>query len=122
MKELTEEEKRVIIDKGTEAPFSNIYYKETAKGTYNCKQCGNPLFYSDAKYHSDMPGLAGWPSFDQAISGSVEYLDDNTLGIERTEVVCSKCKGHLGHIFPDSESKTGKHFCVNSCSLDLTKE
>ncbi|MFA5931934.1 MAG: peptide-methionine (R)-S-oxide reductase MsrB [Candidatus Paceibacterota bacterium] len=122
LNKLTEEEKRVIIDKGTEAPFSNIYYKETAKGTYRCKQCGNLLFYSNAKFDSDMPGLAGWPSFDQAIPGSVEYQDDDTMSMHRTEVVCSKCKGHLGHLFPDSESNTGKHFCVNSCSLDLEKE
>lgn len=122
LNELTMEEKRVIIDKGTEMPFTGIYYKETAKGTYNCKRCGNSLFYSDAKYYSDMPGLAGWPSFDKAIPGSVEYLDDNTMGMQRTEVVCSKCKGHLGHIFSDNESKTGKHFCVNSCALDLEKE
>ncbi len=121
-KKLTPEEYMVTQEKGTEAPFSNIYYKETAKGTYNCKVCGNPLFKSDAKYHSDVPGLAGWPSFDEAIPGSIEYQDDNSMGMHRIEVVCAKCKSHLGHIFDDNEAKTGKLFCVNSCALDLDKE
>jgi len=122
MNELTPEEKKVILEKGTEVPYSGKYYMETAKGIYRCRQCGNPIFSSEAKYHSDTPGLAGWPSFAEAIPGSIEYLEDHTFGMRRTEVVCAKCKGHLGHIFPDQDSKTGKHFCVNSCSLDLEKE
>ncbi len=121
-KRLTREEYAVTQEKGTEAPFSGVYYKETAKGTYNCKVCNTPLFTSEAKYHSDMPGLAGWPSFDQAIPGAVEFLDDMSMGMHRVEVVCSNCKAHLGHIFDDAEATTGKHFCINSCSLDLKKE
>ena len=121
-KKLTEEEYHVTQEKGTEAPFSGQYYKETAEGIYKCKVCGNQLFDSTAKYHSDMPGLAGWPSFDQSIPGAVEYLEDHSMGMHRTEVVCSKCKSHLGHIFDDSEAKTGKHYCMNSCALDLDKK
>ncbi len=119
---LTAEEYAVTQEKGTETPFTNKYYTETAKGTYNCKICGSELFSSDAKYHSDTPGLAGWPSFDQAIPGAVEYVDDTSLGMHRIEVVCAKCKSHLGHIFDDMDAPTGKHFCVNSCSLDLKKD
>ncbi len=119
---LTEEEYRVTQERGTEAPFSGVYHMETAKGLYNCKVCGAELFSSDAKYHSETPGLAGWPSFDQAIPGAVEFKDDYDIGMHRTEVVCARCKAHLGHIFDDVEAKTGKHFCINSCALDLTKE
>ena len=121
-KKLTPEEYAVTQEKGTEAPFKGKYYLETAKGQYRCKVCGNELFNSDAKYHSDTPGLAGWPSFDQAIPGSVEYVEDTSMGMHRIEVLCAKCKSHLGHIFDDPEASTGKHFCINSCSLDLKKE
>lgn len=113
---------RVAFEKGTEAPFSGSLLKETAEGTYNCAVCGNALFKSDAKFHSGMPGTAGWPSFDEALPGSVEYLHDDSHGMNRTEVVCSNCKAHLGHLFDDSESKTGKHFCMNSVCLDLKKD
>ena len=119
---LTPEEYHVTQEKGTEAPFSGEYYKETAKGKYNCKVCGNQLFSSDTKYHSDVPGLAGWPSFDEAIPGAVEYVEDTSMGMNRVEVVCAKCRAHLGHIFDDAEAKTGKHFCINSCALNLHKE
>jgi peptide-methionine (R)-S-oxide reductase len=121
-KKLTPEEYHVTQEKGTEAPFSGVYVHTKDKGTYNCKVCGNPLFSSNAKFDSDMPGLAGWPSFDQAISGSVEYVEDTSMGMHRIEVVCAKCKSHLGHIFDDMEAKTGKHYCMNSCALDLKKE
>lgn len=120
-KKLTQEEYHVTQEKGTEVPFSGKYYKETAKGMYKCKVCGSQLFSSEAKYHSDLPGLAGWPSFDQSIPGAVEYVEDNSMGVHRTEVVCAKCKSHLGHIFDDMEAKTGKHYCLNSCALDLEK-
>lgn len=121
-KRLSDEEYRVTQEKGTETPFTGKYYAETAKGKYACKVCGTELFSSDAKYHSDTPGLAGWPSFDQAIPGAVEYVDDMSMGTHRIEVLCAKCKAHLGHIFDDQDAKTGKHFCINSCALDLQKE
>lgn len=121
-KKLTPEEYHVTQEKGTETPFTGEYYLETAKGQYQCKVCGNQLFSSDTKYHSDTPGLAGWPSFDEAIPGAVEYVEDTSMGMHRVEVVCAKCKAHLGHIFDDPEAKTGKHFCINSCALNLKKE
>lgn len=119
---LTPEEYDVLRQGGTEVPFSGQYYNETRKGTYNCKVCGNPLFGSDAKFHSDMPGLQGWPSFDQAIPGSVEYVEDMSMGMVRTEVLCARCRSHLGHLFDDHEAKTGKHFCINSVCLDLNSD
>ena len=118
---LTPEEFHVTQEKGTEVPFSGKYVNTNDKGTYNCKVCGNPLFLSDAKYESDIAGLAGWPSFDQSIPGSVEYIEDTSMGMNRTEVVCANCKAHLGHIFDDNGAKTGKHYCMNSCALDLDK-
>lgn len=118
-KKLTTDEYYVTQEKGTEAPFSGKYYKETADGIYNCKVCDSKLFSSKSKYHSDVPGLAGWPSFNESIPGSIEYLEDNSMGMHRTEVVCANCKAHLGHLFNDTESKTGKHFCLNSCALNL---
>lgn len=116
---LTPQEYAVLREKGTEAPYSGKYYDTTARGTYICKACGNILFNSDAKYHSDMEGLNGWPSFDEAIPGSVEFIPDDSHGMHRTEVICAKCKSHLGHIFDDTGAKTGKHYCINSVCLDL---
>jgi len=119
---LTEEEYKVMREKGTEAPFSGKYFNTTEKGMYVCKACGNELFSSDAKYHSSIPGLAGWPSFDQALPGAVKFEHDTSYGMNRTEVVCSNCGSHLGHIFDDSEAKTGKHYCLNSVCLDLKED
>ncbi len=119
---LTPEEYKVLREGGTEAPFSGKYYEETKDGMYHCKVCNNPLFYSDSKFHSNMAGLAGWPSFDNAIPGATETRDDDSLGMSRIEVVCAKCKSHLGHLFPDSEAKTGEHFCINSVCLDLKEK
>lgn len=113
---------RVAREKGTEAPYSGKYYDHKEKGSYNCAVCGNPLFPSDAKFHSDLPGLQGWPSFDDALPGSVEFKDDNSDGMHRTEVVCAKCKSHLGHIFDDAEAKTGKHYCLNSVCLEFNSD
>ena len=110
---------KVAREKGTEAPFSSKFLHTNEEGTFTCAVCGQELFKSDAKFDSNISGLAGWPSFDEAIPGSVEFLPDNSGGMQRTEVICSKCKSHLGHIFDDSESKTGKHFCLNGICLDL---
>jgi len=117
--ELTPEEYKVLRERGTEAPYSGTFYKESPNGMYACKACGNELFASSAKYHSEVPGLRGWPSFDEAIPGSIEFVEDNSMGMHRTEVVCARCKSHLGHIFDDAEAKTGKHYCINSICLDL---
>lgn len=122
-KELTPEQYAVLREKGTEAPFSGHLLNETKDGTYTCVACGNPLFPSTAKFSSDdQPGLAGWPSFEQALEGSVKYIEDNTYGMHRTEVVCARCGSHLGHIFDDHTTTTGKHFCINSVCLGLDPE
>ncbi len=118
-KKLTEEEYRVLREGKTEMPYSGKYYEETKDGFYHCKVCDNRLFKSDMKYHSDTIGLRGWPSFDKALPGATEERDDTSMEMHRTEIVCARCKSHLGHIFPDSDSKTGAHYCINSVCLDL---
>lgn len=111
---LTPEQYEILREKGTERPFTGEYWKHFEKGMYVCTACQNPLFTSDAKFDSD----CGWPSFDQAIKGSVKYTNDNSLGMERIEVTCAKCDGHLGHVFDDGPVKTtGKRFCTNSVSI-----
>ena len=119
-KELTPEEHHVMREKGTEAPFSGAYLNTKDKGTYICKACGHVLFSSDTKYDSN----SGWPSFYEALSeGSVKLQTDNSLGMERTEVVCSNCDAHLGHVFDDGPTdKGGKRYCINSVCLDLQKD
>ena len=122
-KALTPEEYHVLREGGTEAPYSGDFFNETAEGTYSCKVCGNPLFASDTKFETKIPGLMGWPSFNDAIPGSVEMRTDKSLGMHRTEIVCTKCGSHLGHVFDDeSETKTGKHYCINSVCLDLEQK
>ena len=109
----------VTQNKGTEAPFTGKYVDEHSDGSYHCVVCGQKLFESDTKFESG----TGWPSFDRAIPGSVEMKDDNSLGMNRTEVICSKCGAHLGHMFEDGPSETtGQRFCINSCALDLHKK
>ena len=115
---LTPEEYVVLREKGTEAPFSGKLLHEKRSGTYNCKVCGTPLFSSDAKFDSG----TGWPSFDQALPGAVESIVDTSHGMNRTEIVCAKCKSHLGHVFDDGPTQTGKRYCLNSVCLDLLPE
>ena len=112
---LSDEEYKVLREKATEAPFSGKYVDEKRRGMYKCKACSNKLFNSDAKFDSG----TGWPSFDEAIEGAVKFEVDMSHGIERTEVLCSKCGSHLGHIFDDGPTKTGKRYCMNSVCLDL---
>ena len=122
-KELTPEEYRVLREKGTEAPFSGKFFQSKDTGMYVCAACGSELFSSKAKYDSDEPGLEGWPSFSEvAKSDAVELIDDNRYGMHRVEVICRTCGSHLGHIFDDRSSATGKHYCINSAALDFKKQ
>ena len=117
-KKLTDEEYKVLRQKGTEAPFSGKYVYEKSSGTYNCRVCGNHLFSSTAKFDSG----TGWPSFDQALPNAVEYKDDNSHGMVQTEITCMRCGSHLGHVFDDGPSETGKRYCLNSVCLDLEEK
>lgn len=116
---LTPEEYEVIRLKGTEAPFTGKYVNEHSEGMYRCKACGAELFSSNAKFDSG----TGWPSFDEPSNlENVELHEDTAHGMSRTEVICKRCGAHLGHVFDDGPTKTGKRFCINSCSLDLEKK
>ena len=113
---LTPEEYEVLRNKGTEAPFSGKYVNTKDEGSYVCKACGNKLFSSNAKFDSG----TGWPSFDQPENlQNVELREDNSHEMHRTEVVCKKCQSHLGHVFDDGPTATGKRYCINSVCLDL---
>lgn len=116
---LTPAQYHVLREKGTEAPFSGELLNEDRPGVFSCAACGAKLFSSDSKYESSVPGLAGWPSFSDVLdSGAVKLQDDNSAGMNRTEVVCSNCGSHLGHVFDgDPASPTGKHYCINSVCL-----
>lgn len=116
---LTPQQYEVIVNKGTERPYTGAYWDHFEKGHYCCAACGQKLFTSDTKFESH----CGWPSFDKAITGSVIYEEDRSFGMIRTEVMCSKCGGHLGHVFDDGpEETTGKRYCTNSISIVFVKE
>lgn len=118
-KELTEEQYRVLREKGTERPWTGTLLENKDTGTYHCAACENPLFSSDTKFDSG----CGWPSFYDSISSdAVEYKKDTSFGMVRTEVLCAKCGSHLGHIFPDGPKPTGQRFCMNSVSLGFKKK
>jgi len=113
-KELTPEQFQVCRMKGTERPFTGEYYKSKEPGVYKCVACGNELFDSETKYESG----TGWPSFYKPIGDeNVETEADDSYGMVRTEVMCSKCGAHLGHVFPDGPRPTGLRYCINSIAL-----
>ena len=118
-KDLNKEERRVIVFKGTEPAGSGIYNNHFEYGIYVCKACNNPLFNSTSKFNSN----CGWPSFDDEIKGSLKRYEDNSFFMNRTEICCANCNGHLGHVF-EGENLTKKNLrhCVNSISIRFIKK
>ena len=109
----------ILREKGTEPPFSGTLLHNTEKGVYACAGCGNPLFSSETKFDSG----SGWPSFWDVVSkDSVVLLPDKSHSIQRIEVQCSRCDGHLGHVFDDGPKPTNKRYCINSLSLNFSKK
>ncbi|WP_333694960.1 peptide-methionine (R)-S-oxide reductase MsrB [Flavobacterium sp.] len=115
--QLGSEKYKILRQKGTEFPHTGQYNLHFEKGTYCCAGCGDPLFESSTKFNSH----CGWPSFDASIPGKVEYIKDTSHGMIRTEILCSSCGGHLGHVFDDGPTETGIRYCVNSLSIDFKK-
>lgn len=113
--QLGTERYKILRQKGTEFPHSGKYNLHFEEGTYTCGACGEPLFASDSKFNSS----CGWPSFDDALPGKIEYVKDTSHGMIRTEILCANCGSHLGHVFDDGPTQTGQRYCVNSLSVDF---
>jgi len=116
---LTAEERRILLNQGTEPPFCGGLLDNKAAGTYQCKLCQLPLFHQQAKFDSG----TGWPSFHSPVDPDhIRYLDDNSHGMVRTEIRCARCDGHLGHVFPDGPAPSGMRYCLNSASLSFVPD
>jgi peptide-methionine (R)-S-oxide reductase len=116
---LSDEEYKVLREKGTERPFTGIYNDHKEQGNFHCKGCDTLLFTSENKFDSG----CGWPSFDKgANKENIEYIEDHSMGMKRVEIVCNTCGGHLGHVFNDGPTVTGLRYCVNSASIDFKED
>jgi peptide-methionine (R)-S-oxide reductase len=115
--DLTDEERHVLLEHGTEAPFCGVFLDEKRPGVFTCRLCGLPLFKGGSKFESG----TGWPSFTTPYSADhLEYIRDSSYGMVRTEIVCARCGAHQGHVFPDGPPPTGERYCINSVSLAFT--
>jgi peptide-methionine (R)-S-oxide reductase len=115
--DLSDEERHVLLEHGTEAPFCGVFLTEKREGVYTCRLCGLPLFKGGSKFESG----TGWPSFTQPFSEAhLKYIRDTSYAMVRTEIVCSRCGAHQGHVFPDGPPPTGQRYCINSVSLAFT--